>query len=122
VLPNGDVRIVSNNTRDWSRAMVELNLTYGGDITKAVAVLGDAMAEAAQDPAIAPMLLEPPEILGWNQTNNVGVLVRLQAKVKPGQQWGVARQLRRIALDALHEAGIPIAQPLLQMQAAGQAQ
>ncbi len=117
VVPNGDVRIVGNNTRDWSRAMVELNLTYGGDITKAVAVLSDAMAKAAQDPAIAPMLLEPPEILGWNQTNNVGVLVRLQAKVKPGQQWGVARHLRRIALDALHEAGIPIAQPLLQMQA-----
>jgi small-conductance mechanosensitive channel len=121
VVPNGDVRIVGNNTRDWSRATVELNLTYGGDIQKAVMVLNDAMAKAAEDPVIMPMLLEAPEILGWNQTNNVGVLVRMQAKVKPGQQWAVARHLRRIALDALQDAGIPIAQPLLQMQTAGQA-
>jgi small conductance mechanosensitive channel len=120
VVPNGDVRVVGNNTRDWSRASVELNLTYGGDIQKAVMVLNEAMAKAAEDPVIMPMLLEAPEILGWNQTNNVGVLVRMQAKVKPGQQWAVARHLRHIALDALQDAGIPIAQPLLQMQTAGQ--
>ena len=78
------------------------------------------MKEAAADPTIAPLLLEPPEILGWNQTNDLGVRVRMQAKVKPGQQWGVARELRRLALDALHEAGIPIAHSYLQMQQTGQ--
>ena len=67
-----------------------------------------------------PLLLEPPEILGWNQTNDLGVRVRMQAKVKPGQQWGVARELRRQALEALHEAGIPIAHSYLQMQQTGQ--
>lgn len=120
VVPNGDIRTVGNNTRDWSRATVELNLAYDGDIKKAVAALDIAMAEAAADPAIAPWLLEKPEILGWNQTNDLGVRVRLQAKVKPGQQWGVARELRRLALDALHEANIAIAQPYLQTQRTGQ--
>jgi small conductance mechanosensitive channel len=109
VVPNGDIRIVGNNTRDWSRATVELNLAYDGDITRAVTALNDAMATAAADPKIAPVLLEPPEILGWNQTNDLGVRVRLQAKVKPGQQWAVSRELRRFALTALHEASIPIA-------------
>jgi small conductance mechanosensitive channel len=120
VVPNGDIRTVGNNTRDWSRASVELNLAYDGDIKKAVAALSAAMAEAAADPAIAPLLLEPPEILGWNQTNDLGVRVRMQAKVKPGQQWGVARELRRLGLDALHEAGIPIAHSYLQYQQPGQ--
>lgn len=109
VVPNGDIRTVGNNTRDWSRASVELNLAYGGDIPKAVAALKEAMSRAAEDPAIKPALLEAPEILGWNQTNDLGVRVRMQAKVKPGQQWGVARELRRLALDALHEADVPIA-------------
>ncbi len=121
VVPNGDIRVVGNNTRDWSRATVELNLAYDGDIKKAVAVLDAAMTEAAADPAIAALLLEPPEILGWNQTNDLGVRVRLQAKVKPGQQWGVSRELRRLSLDALHEAGIPIAQGYLQTAKGGQA-
>jgi moderate conductance mechanosensitive channel len=121
VVPNGDIRTVGNNTRDWSRATVELNLAYDGDITKAVAALNVAMAMAAEDPAIKPVLLEPPEILGWNQTNDVGVRVRLQAKVKPGQQWAVARQLRRLALSALQEAGVRIAQPYMQVPTAGTA-
>jgi moderate conductance mechanosensitive channel len=121
VVPNGDIRTVGNNTRDWSRATVELNLAYDGDITKAVAALNVAMAMAAEDPAIKPVLLEPPEILGWNQTNDVGVRVRLQAKVKPGQQWAVARQLRRLALSALQEAGVRIAQPYMQVQTTGAA-
>lgn len=116
VVPNGDIRTVGNNTRDWSRATVELNLAYDGDIPKAVTALNEAMVRAAEDPAIKPFLLEAPEILGWNQTNDLGVRVRLQAKVKPGQQWAIARHLRRLALDALHEAGIPIAQPYMQMQ------
>lgn len=119
VVPNGDIRTVGNNTRDWSRASVELNLAYDGDIPKAVAALSEAMTQAAEDPAIQPALLEPPEILGWNQTNDLGVRVRMQAKVKPGQQWAVARHLRRCALDALHEAGIPIAQPYQSVPAAG---
>ncbi len=111
VVPNGEIRTVGNTTRDWSRAAVDLNLTYEGDMRRAIDVLKAAMAQAAEDPAIRPFLLEPPEILGYNQTNDLGVRVRMQAKVKPGQQWGVARQLRRAALDALQEAGVPIAQP-----------
>jgi small conductance mechanosensitive channel len=109
VVPNGDIRVVGNNTRDWSRATVELNLAYDGDIQRAVTALNEAMVKAAEDPAIKPALLEEPEILGWNQTNDLGVRVRLQAKVRPGQQWAVARHLRRQALEALHEANIPIA-------------
>jgi small conductance mechanosensitive channel len=119
VVPNGDIRTVGNNTRDWSRATVELNLAYDGDIPKAVTALNEAMRQAAEDPIIKPALLETPEILGWNQTNDLGVRVRLQAKVKPGEQWATARHLRRLALDALHEAGIPIAQPYPTMPNAG---
>jgi small conductance mechanosensitive channel len=109
VVPNGDIRVVGNNTRDWSRATVELNLAYDGDIQRAVTALNEAMAKAAEDPAIKPALLEAPEILGWNQTNDLGVRVRMQAKVRPGQQWVVARHLRREALEALHDANISIA-------------
>lgn len=116
IVPNGDIRTVGNNTRDWSRATVELNLAYDGDMAKAADALNAVLAEAAEDPAIKPVLLEAPELLGWNQTNDLGVRVRIQAKVQPGQQWAVARQLRRQALSALHEHGIPIAQAYVPKQ------
>lgn len=120
-VPNGDIRTVGNTTRGWSRASVEFNLGYDADIARAIAVLQNAMASAAQDPELSLLLLEAPEILGWTQTNDWGVSMRLQAKVKPGQQWAVGRQLRHLSLDALRAAGIPIAQPQLLAPAAAQA-
>lgn len=109
VVSNGDVRMVSNNTRDWSRALVEINLAFDADVERAVAALNEAMARAAGAPEIAQDLLEPPEIFGWSLFSEWAVTVRLWAKVNPGQQWKVARVLRRYALHALRDAGIQIA-------------
>jgi small conductance mechanosensitive channel len=106
IIPNGDVRIVANETREWSRALFEINLPYNADINKAVEVLAIAMTEAAADPAIQEYLLDRPEIFGWNQFNDRGVRVRLRAKVQPGKQGEVARVLRRHALYALRDGGI----------------
>ena len=113
IVSNGDVRMVANRTRDWSRALVEINLAFDADVDKVVIALTAAMARATQDAEIKDDLVEPPEILGWNQFSAWAVTVRLRAKVEPGTQWQVARVLRRYALEALYEAGVPIAsQPL----------
>ena len=50
MVPNGDVRVVANETRDWARAMVELNFGYDADVKKAVAALDEALARMAADP------------------------------------------------------------------------
>ncbi|MBC8163487.1 MAG: mechanosensitive ion channel family protein [Roseiflexaceae bacterium] len=109
IVSNGDVRAVANKTRDWSRALVEINLAFDADVDKAVAALADAMTRAIEDVEITDALAEPPEILGWNQFSAWAVTVRLRAKVAPGSQWRVARVLRRYALEALHDAGVAVA-------------
>lgn len=112
IVPNGDVRVVGNATRDWSRAVVEINLPFDADISQAISVCSKAMAEVANDPEVADALLESPEVLGWNQANDWSLRLRMQAKVKPGQHWRVARVMRRIALQALRDAGMAVARPL----------
>lgn len=109
ILSNGDIRALRNETREWSQAMVDIHLHFDADVENAIAVLKAAMARAADDPAIATNLREPPEILGWNALTDWSVVVRIWVKVEPGTQWGVARALRRYALQALQDAGIPIA-------------
>lgn len=117
IVSNGDIRMLTNETRGWSRAMVEINLDFDADVDKAVTVLKDAMARAVNDSEIAQDVLEQPEIFGWNLITDWSVIVRLWAKVEPGTQWKVARVLRRYALQALHEAGIPIASRALAITA-----
>ncbi len=108
-VPNGDIRIMSNATRDWSRAVVELNLSLTADIKQAVAVLAAAMEQAGQDPALQPMLLETPFVEGYTGINDWAVQVRLRATTRAGQQWATARLLRERGLAALRDVGIPLA-------------
>jgi moderate conductance mechanosensitive channel len=111
MVPNGDVRVVANETRDWARALVELNFSFEADINKAVAALDEALMKVAADPRVKPHLLAAPEIFGWNAFNDWAVVVRMRARVTAGKQGEVARVMRQYALEALNQAGVPVASP-----------
>jgi small-conductance mechanosensitive channel len=64
VIPNGKVRIVTNLTKEWSRAIVDMGVAYEEDLDRVLDVLDDAAASSALDPAFAPQLLEAPQVLG----------------------------------------------------------
>lgn len=108
MVPNGDVRIVANETRNWARAVVELNFAFDTDINQAIVALDKALARLATDPDVKPYLLAAPEIFGWNAISEWSVVVRLSAKVTAGNQGFVARSMRKYALEALHETGVPV--------------
>ena len=108
MVPNGEVRVVANETRDWARALVELNFGFDTDLDKPIAALEEALAKLTADPRIKPHLLAAPEIFGWNDISDWAVVVRLSVKVLAGKQVEVARILRQYALEALHEVGVPV--------------
>jgi len=111
IVPNGDIRLVSNLTAEWARAVVDLNVGYEADVSKVLQTLEAAVARAQEDEAIKADLLEAPQALGWISFNDWAVQVRLMAKTKPGKQWGVMMALRQYAVEALQAAGIRVALP-----------
>jgi small conductance mechanosensitive channel len=108
IVPNGEVRVVANETREWARALVELNFGLDTDLSKPMAALEEALARFAADPRVKTYLLSTPEIYGWNSVKDGAVAVRLTVKVSAGKQGEVARVLRQYAFSALQEAGVPI--------------
>jgi moderate conductance mechanosensitive channel len=116
VVPNGDIRVVSNFTVEWARAIVDLNVDYQADMSKVIRSLEMAAQKAQADETVQPDLLEPPQALGWIGFNDWAVQVRLAAKTKPGQQWSVAMALRRYAVEALQAEGVQVAIPLQQIR------
>jgi small-conductance mechanosensitive channel len=112
-IPNGEIRILSNTSRDWSRAVVDINLSVDADLAKATAALQAATLEAAEDPALKALLLETPQIQGWNNLSEVAVQVRIMAKTMPGKQLDATIALRKASLEALQEAQIPLAPAVL---------
>jgi moderate conductance mechanosensitive channel len=109
IIPNGEIRIVSNYNRDWARAVVDVNVPFDADLGQVVHALEGALQKVAADETVKPDLMEAPEILGWNSFNEWAVQVRLSAKTLPGKHGGVERLMRQYALDALHSAGLQVA-------------
>jgi small-conductance mechanosensitive channel len=108
-VPNGEMRAVGNQSQHWSRAVLDVPLAHGTDITHAKAVIARVAEEIrAHDPSV----LEPPEIWGVQALNANGITVRLVIKTTPSQQWAVTRAVREALLKAFAKEGIamPVAE------------
>jgi small conductance mechanosensitive channel len=110
-VPNGEMRVISNLTREWARAVVDLNLEYGVDMALAIQALDAAMQQLQADDTVKEFLIGEPVIVSWNNLTEWAVQVRLMARTLPGKQWAVGQALRRCAMQALASAGIPVALP-----------
>jgi moderate conductance mechanosensitive channel len=113
VVPNGEIKIVSNLTKTWSRAVLDLNISHRQNIDKALRTLQNIADEFQADPQYAALLLEKPEVLGVENVTESGVVVRMTAKTLPLKQWDVARELRKRIHQRFEAEGIEIPYPTM---------
>jgi len=110
-IPNGEVAISSNLTRDWSRVNLNIAVAYETEVASAIAILNRLGQELAQDPEFGPMILEPPKFLRVDALGEAGVELKVLGVTKPIKQWEVMGEYRRRVLAAFAEAGIEIPHP-----------
>lgn len=112
-VPNGSITTVTNMTRGFAHAVVDVGVAYREDIDAALEIMRSTGAELRADPAIGPKILEDVEIVGVEKWADSAVILRCRFKVAPIEQWTVRRQyLRRLKL-AFDAAGIEIPFPHL---------
>jgi small conductance mechanosensitive channel len=95
IVPNGDIRVVSNKTKEWSRAVLEIGVGYGEDPDRVIAVLEEIGVEMRDDPVYGALLLETPTVPGVEAFTDSAVVIRMMTRTLPLKQWDVARELRR---------------------------
>ena len=113
-IPNGEITVLGNRTHLWSRAVVEVGVHYNEDTSRIVEVLEEIFDEIMADKKYKKMILERPSILGDDGISELGdsaIIFKLICKVKPGEQWNIARQLRKRIKDKFDEVGIEIPYP-----------
>ena len=110
-VPNGEIARVGNLSQEWSRALLDVEVAYGTDLTHAREVIARVAQEVHEDPAWRPQILEPPDIWGVESLGTDGVAIRLVVRTKAGVQWGLQRELRGRLKDAFDEEGIEIPFP-----------
>jgi small-conductance mechanosensitive channel len=111
IIPNGQIGVVTNMTKGWSRAVVDVGVEYGTDLDRAIEVLREESHRLFDDPAWHPRFDGPPEVLGVQELGDSSVVVRTLLRVQPGKQWEVAREFRRRIKLRFDKEGIEIPFP-----------
>jgi moderate conductance mechanosensitive channel len=111
VIPNGEVRTVTNLTKEWSRVVMDVGIPYDEDEDRVIEGLRRVGAELAVDEEIGRMILEPPEVLGIEALGQYQVTIRMLVKTLPTKQWLVARALRRRVKRMFAREGIQVPYP-----------
>ncbi len=106
VVPNSALRQVTNLSKDWSRAVIDIPVPVTEDLEQVTATLREVVGTMAKDPHWKDLLLGDPIVAGV-ETIDVGyVQLRLIARTLPGRQFEVAREIRLRAATALRSAGV----------------
>jgi len=111
IVPNGQITTVSNMTRTWSRAVVDVGVAYGTDVDNALEVFRDEANRFAKDEHWASRFDGDPEVVGVNSLDESQITIRTQFRTHAGQQWAVGREFRRRILTRLANEGIEIPFP-----------
>lgn len=109
--PNGEIRIVGNRSRDWSRAIVDVGITYEEDVDLALATLGEIGKALTENQDLGSLLIEEPVVTGVEGLEDWSIRLRIMVRTQPGQQWGVQRHIRKQVHHIFNQKGIDLAYP-----------
>jgi small-conductance mechanosensitive channel len=110
-VPNGQIVKVVNLSRDWARAVVDVPVPTSLDVNRASEILREVGREAFRDPAMRPLLLDPPSVMGVESLDLDQVNLRLVARTLPGKQFEVGRDLRARIVRSFRQQGLSVPAP-----------
>ena len=110
-IPNGQVTVASNLTREWARVNEDVRVVYGTDIERATEVVDQVGRDLAADPDWGPRIIEAPRVERVSQLGELGVTLKVLGTVRASEQWAVSGELRKRLLAAFVEHGVEMPQP-----------
>jgi len=110
-VPNGEIRVASNFTREWSRVNLNVSVAYGTDLDHAIAVINRVCAKMAAETYWKSIITEPPQVLRVDSLGDSGIDIKILGTTKPVRQWETMGEMRKRIKKAFDEAGIEIPWP-----------
>jgi len=116
-VPNGEITSVTNKSRGFAFAVMDLGVAYREDLDEVYAVIRESAQKLQNDPAFSSRILEPIEIAGVESWADSAVVVRCRFKVVPLEQWAVRREFLKRLKGDFDAKGIEIPFPHLTIYA-----
>ncbi|WP_158791943.1 mechanosensitive ion channel family protein [Granulicella sp. L60] len=108
VVPNSQIATVSNLSRDYSLATLNVSVDASANPDKVIDLLRTIATGVRNDPAFKDIAIADPNILGVDKIEGRAVTYPVQIRVRANQRDGVLRELRRRIILAFEKDGIPL--------------
>src|SRR5918992_2704171 len=117
-VPNGEIKTVTNRTRGFAHAVIEVGVGYREDPDEAFAVMREVARELRADPVWKARIADDLEVIGVENLADSAVVLRARLKVVPPiEQWNVRREFLKRLKKAYDARGIEIPFPHLTIYA-----
>lgn len=110
-VPNSEIRIVSNLTRDWTQVALHVTVAYTENSDMVIQVLREVAQEIWNDKELRELLVSIPEVPGIDRVSGGEVDYLVLAKTRPGKQYQITRELRRRIKTCFEKNNIQPAAP-----------
>ena len=91
VIPNGDIRTITNMSRGFKRAVVNIPCPYEADHEEIVAMIRDEMETAGKE---IEGVEETPQVMSIISFENSSVMVQIAVRCPVGEHWRIEREIR----------------------------
>ena len=115
IIPNGTIKSVTNRSRDWANAVLDIGVSYDADLDKVKAIVNHVGQELAADESwkFQKLVAEPPRWWGVVELADSCVVIRVIAPVKEGRTNPFLKELNLRLKKAFDRYGIEIPYPHL---------
>ncbi len=94
-IPNGNIARAANQTLDYSKINIELNLPLSIDFTTAERSINQLGRVMSQEEAWQRSIIQAPYYHGVQSLDGEQVIIEIRAKTTPTDQWRVSSELRQ---------------------------
>lgn len=109
-IPFGDIKLVSNLSRDYVIMKLDFRVRYDADVEKIRKIIKKKVYnKIMEDPDLGPKLLEPIKSQGVREMDDSAMIMRVKYKTKPGDQFAIRREVYHLLQEAFKEEGIDFA-------------
>ncbi|MEH6360759.1 MAG: mechanosensitive ion channel family protein, partial [Amylibacter sp.] len=108
-IPFGEIKVLTNYSRDWVMMKLPLRVTYDTDVEKVRKLIKKLGLELLDDPIIGDNFLQPLKSQGVIEMQDSAMIIRVKFMTKPGDQWVIRKRVFQDIRDLFAREGIKFA-------------
>jgi small-conductance mechanosensitive channel len=110
-VPNSEISIASNLTKEYSRVNLNISVGYGEDLERVIDVVNRVCSQMSEEPEWKEKIIKTPQVLRVDALGDSGIEIKILGDTRPSMQWEVMGELRRRIKTAFDSEGIEIPWP-----------